>query len=326
MKEICLIASYTPTKEKEDALRNLVRKLKSFNKTILLVTHSSNTPQDIISDVDYYFYDYQNEYPDGEKYNSFWYHENFNNKTIVSKDIIKRTTSILPCTRNLLFGLTISKMLGYDCTHYIEYDTDLSDVELIDINTTKIKDYDVIYYLTKMGFGEHNSHFYGPYSVYNLSSYTYEELKWDREIILDVFCDDNNNSLVEKVTHSILVNGKKYLSYDVSELSKYNIKFDTIKSYSDYVIDPKILFVDGETFTVFCSNKSNITEEYEIIVNGESLIMVGDIKPGWFALQPIGNIKDVKSVKLYSNGKLMFDYEFINNESIEKLIKNNYIK
>jgi cold shock CspA family protein len=46
MKSICLIASHTPTKEKQDALRKLVRVLKKEQKDILRKAFNDMNPDD----------------------------------------------------------------------------------------------------------------------------------------------------------------------------------------------------------------------------------------------------------------------------------------
>ena len=52
------------------------------------------------------------------------------------------------------------------------------------------------------------THLYGAYSVYNLNSYSFDDLKWDRDLILDEYTKSENSQLVERVTEKLLIKGK----------------------------------------------------------------------------------------------------------------------
>jgi hypothetical protein len=325
MKSICLVASHTPTKEKQDALRNLVRKLKKEKKDIFLISHSL-TPSDIISDVNYHFYDCENEFLSDDKYKG-WGYIDFFGDTLVTKDIIKQSTSLLPCTRNLFFGLFISKMLGYDVLHYIEYDSEITNIKIIENNDSLTEEYDGVYYQTKRGFGIESNHLFGPYSVYNLNSYTYDELLWDRAKILNEFSKEENNTLVEKVTESLLINTKNFKSFDSSTLIEQGFNPDIIKSYSDSTIEYKTLFYDNGKLHVYCSNnnQNQINENIDIIINESTYLNIPVIEPNMFHYITIGELKDIKKVKLFSNNRLIFEYTFENDEEIETFKTNNKI-
>ena len=135
--------------------------------------------------------------------------------------------------------------------------------KVIDNNNVLLKDYDGVYYLTKQGFGGDSDHLFGPYSAYNLNSYTYDELLWNREKILDEFSKEDNIFLVEKVSESLLINNKNFISFDKSELLNQGLNADTIKSYSDSPVIFKVLFYDDNKLHVYCSNQNpNKTNSY----------------------------------------------------------------
>lgn len=326
MKEICLIGSYTPTKEKEDLLRNLVRQLKKNNKDILLVSHTSNTPIDIISDVKYHFYDYDNRLLTDDKY-KLWYHTNIDDRVIVSRDILEFSPTIIPVSRILFFGLTISKMLGYDCAHYIEYDTIVDDISLINKNTSLIKNYDVICYSS---IGEHvkffNNHLVGAYTVFNLNSYTYNELIWDEEFILNEFIKRENHLMPENVTFNLLIKGKNYLMEDFNTISNSGIIFNLNFNDQNPKRAGKLLFDDNGVLKIYLSNTTLVNEICEVIVNNTSLITIKDIKPGWFNLRELGLTDEINNVKLYVNNNFIFEYDFTIEGSRDKFKINNFIK
>ena len=59
-EEVIVISAYCPTLKKQDKLRDLVRKVKSMNHDIILVSHSI-IPSDIIESCDYHLYDKENK-------------------------------------------------------------------------------------------------------------------------------------------------------------------------------------------------------------------------------------------------------------------------
>ena len=235
MKEICLVAAYTPDLERQNVLRELVYDLKNNDKKVLLVTHSE-TPQDILKMVDYHFYDSENEFLTDNKY-KVWYASQMNSEiTVVSQDVIKYSAAVLPCTRNLWLGLSIAKSLGYDCAHYIEYDSKIIDISIIDENTKLLEEFDGVYYTDdatwQIRLPEQQSggtHLYGAYSVYNLNSYSFDDLKWDRDLILDEYTKSENSQLVERVTEKLLIKGKKFVVKDKNILLEAGLKPNLLK-------------------------------------------------------------------------------------------------
>lgn len=328
MKGVVLLASYTPTNREQDILRNLVRLLKNDGKDVLLMTHSE-TPIDIIKDVKYHFYDYDNELLYEHKYKN-WYSVNFGNKLLVSKDVIPSSTHVLPCMRNLLFGLSISKMLGYDVAHYLEYDSIISDASFIDKNTELCVDYDGIYYSRESTFEQNNfnhipkKHLLGSYCVFNLNSFSYEELKYNRESILDAFA---KSLLVERITERLLIKDKNFLVIDVVGDSLENgLKENII--FSGKKIHPKILFIDDGSFHVYASHSGvgDSNEKVMIVVNENRVIMYPPIQKGMFYVNRLGMVEDVKCVKIFVNDGLILDYDFSTQESIEEHKLINFIR
>ena len=333
MKEICLVAAYTPDIERQDVLRELVRDLKRANKKILLVTHSQ-TPQDIIESVDYHFYDSENEFLTDNKY-KVWYASQINdNTTIVSQDVIKYSAAILPCTRNLWFGLTIAKSLGYDCAHYIEYDSKILNIDIINQNTELLKEYDGVYYTDdarwQVRLPEHEeggTHLYGAYSVYNLNSYSYEELTWDRDKILSEYEKPKNAQLVERVTENFLIKGKKFMVKDKNDLVGNGLKPNLLnKGSNGKSLDTKIFFVEDSKLKLYSLNNLGGVDNVEVVVNHNNLIRFTVENPGYYMIVTLGNVADIKHVKVYSNNKFIREYDLSTEESVENLKKYNHLR
>jgi hypothetical protein len=165
-KEIYLIASYTPTLEKQDILRNLVNKLVQNNKKICLISHN-HISQDIIERVNYYFYDEENKLDLDPRFR--WSHLNKTPKyEIESRLIFPCKSSFFPVLRLTWFGYKICKFLGYEVVHKIEYDTKIKNFIELDNNTQLLKKYDCVLYSNKKNPKDYNIQ--GSYIAINLNS------------------------------------------------------------------------------------------------------------------------------------------------------------
>lgn len=329
MKEICLIAAYTPDLERQDVLRNLVTKLKNGGKKILLITHSQ-TPPDVLQRVDYHFYDSENEFLTDNKY-KVWYGSSIGGDMIVSQDIVKYSAALLPCTRNLWFGLQMGKMLGYDCVHYIEYDTEIIDINVINENTILTETYDGVYYTDNVEWQirlpeyQSGSHLYGAYSVYNVNKYTYNDLIWDRQRILDEYCDPSNSQLVEKVTENFLIKGRNFVVKNKKELIEKGLRPNLLnKGSNSKPIDPKIFFVEDNIVKLYSLNAAPTIEHIEVMSNKG--VTSFTLEPGYYRITDLGPVGEIQNVKVYNNDEFVRGYDLTTQESVEQLIKYNHIR
>jgi hypothetical protein len=328
MKSIVLVPSYTPTNKEQDILRNLVRFLKSNGKHILLVSHSE-TPQDIIKDANYYFYDYENELLKDDKYKN-WFSVGIGNGLLVSKDVLESSTHVLPVMRNLFFGLSIAKMLGYDCAHYLEYDSILKDTSFIDKNTEACQEYDGIFYSRESTYEQNGfdhkpkKHLLGSYSVYNLKSFSFDELAYNRDLILDEF---RKSLLVERITQRILIKDKNFLVRDVDGEYIEDGLVDNIV-FSGKKLNPKVVFTEDGDFHLYAShsNMTNQEERIMVLINNQTIINFPPIRVGMFHLQRIGKIESTKYIKVFMNDVLIYDYDFSTQEKVEKHSTINFFK
>ncbi len=322
MKTVYLVASYTPTTHKQDILRSMVRNLKKTGTDIFLITHS-HTPSDIISDVKYHFFDSENELLSDDELKN-WYHTTVFDNILYSKDVIKSSTTLLPCTRNLYFGMFISKMMGYDCLHYIEYDNIITNLEILNKTNNELNFFDGVCYVTDTNFIDGVKHPVGSYMVFNLNSYSFNELLWDKISIISEF---KKSMMVEKVTENLLINSKNFSIKPVSELRGDGFMDNIVNDNHDNSIDPKILFINEGKINLYCCNKNyeQIDEYIEVIINNSNYLKLPTLKPDIFHVQPLGDVNDIKYVKLYSNNKLVFEYDLSDDEKINKLMSNNFL-
>jgi hypothetical protein len=169
MKEIFFIETHTPTFEQQQMLRNLVFKLKQNNKDVLIVSHTL-IPDDIVKLADYYFYDSDNtllsvwEYTEG-----FNFYENKYFKIASQFDVFKYHNYGVAVYKLVSFGLMLSKNLGYEKCHIIEYDTDFDNLSGFDEINLYLKTNDCVFFKT----GQFNDTpiLLGSWTSFNLKKY-----------------------------------------------------------------------------------------------------------------------------------------------------------
>jgi len=330
MKDVCLIAAYTPDQQREDMLRNLTRFLKG-KKDIVLISHSP-TPKDILEDVKYYFYDEENELLDVcDNYPTFWWFHETEKAKIWSKDVWYKDADIrsaaigfqmLPVTRNFFFGMTICKMLGYDVAHYIEYDSIIESVDFMNENNKLLESNDGVVYWIK-----DRNHTHGAYCCYNLNSYTFNELKWNRQELLTKFREILKQpvaGVIEYFVVSKMSTDKKILKRDITELDAV-LKTDSPNIVGKYEFVPCIILVRDNLVTFFGKNITDKDIRVSVLINS-SVNNDYVLRPNFWTIRDVGTLDFVNKIVIFLNEQKIKEYNFTSEAEIEKHKQRNKIE
>jgi len=331
MSDVCLVAAYTPDQQREDMLRNLTRFLKG-KKDIVLISHTA-TPKDILEDVKYHFYDEENELLDvRDNYPSFWWFHDTGQAKIWSNDIWYKDADIrtaavgfqmLPVTRNFFFGMTICKMLGYDVAHYIEYDSIIDSVDFMNKNNKLLESNDgVVYWI------EDRKHTHGAYCCYNLNSYSFDELKWNRQELLAEFTELLKlpvEGLIESFVLSKMSVDKRIMKRDIAELDAV-LSSDSPNISGKYEYVPCIILIrEDNIVTFFGKNTLDKDIRVSVLINsGINRDYV--IRPNFWTMDDVGTLDFVNKIVIFLNEKKIKEYNFTSESEIEKHKKRNKIE
>lgn len=331
MRDVCLVAAYTPDQQREDMLRNLTRFLKG-KKDIVLISHTA-TPKDILEDVKYHFYDEENELLDvRDNYPSFWWFHDTGQAKIWSNDIWYKDADIrtaavgfqmLPVTRNFFFGMTICKMLGYDVAHYIEYDSIIDSVDFMNKNNKLLESNDgVVYWI------EDRKHTHGAYCCYNLNSYSFDELKWNRQELLAEFTELLKlpvEGLIESFVLSKMSVDKRIMKRDIAELDAV-LSSDSPNISGKYEYVPCIILIrEDNIVTFFGKNTLDKDIRVSVLINsGINRDYV--IRPNFWTMDDVGTLDFVNNIVIFLNEKKIKEYNFTSESEIEKHKKRNKIE
>lgn len=315
--EIYIVAAYTPDVEREELLRHLVNQLHKENKEILLISHSV-TPIDIVKKCKHSIYDQENKLLYDDVYKHLAWNRSLPNSTIRSRDTLKSSTTLLAVYRLFLFGLGYSKMVGYKYAHYIEYDCNVDDFKIFDINREILKEYSCVTYTNGHG------HPIGFYMAFNLDDYTFDDLKYDEEKFKKKYTEDYPLLyFVEELTRIFFMETKNTFykrDIHIKQEGLTGALYSSNKSFTSWVVP----IVENENLHLFISESDNKKIVVEYIINNSYNKL--EIFPNVYWYYPICNWVDSKYLKILIDNKLHLEYDLTNQSVRDKLITNNYIE
>ena len=329
--EAILVTAHTPDESRTEMLRNLVIKLKSHNKKIVLSSHSK-IADDILDLVDYFVYDSNNQLliynePEGWKKTTC----TPTSETIITKHTLYLGSPVLAHWRTLSNGLVLCKSVGFKYAHYIEFDTDVNNIMEIDTNTKLlIKGNANVVYTFPEDIDEPKPYFNleGHYNVWNLDYYTFDELVFDeirsRKILQD------NQGCCEWAYYDFFIKNKPHIIKNQHTLYSKGITLDLHHNTwnllsSKKLIEP-ILYVNSKTNDIeyYINNIFNESLHLHFIINN-SEESHKEILPYHWVITPLYNLSEVNTITIYLNGKHLREIIFINNKDKEDFKLNNYI-
>lgn len=331
-KSCFLILSYTDTIGKEFSLIRLVKKLKDMGHKIVLSSHM--IPSSFVLDnIDHFIYDSDNDlrpmYPVKRNlFNPRVFLEIYTKYFGVKSKFTHKIYHGLAVGSVMYNGLMTSKMLGFEKCHLLEYDSDLDgDSEFME-NDRLLEQYDSIHYHT----GISNDFAYIAIGSYNLSSYSFEELSWDLnknkiETLLSSYSDNIGDGMIELAIYKTLHKPKNTLRKYEKNLSNGNIKLDLSNNTKfDKINDLDILFFMIEdsvnVIIVFKRKDKESNENLQFIVNDSIIHSKNFTYEGEWAYFSLCEFKDLKTIDVFNNSRLLKRYDFIN--EIDKNELKNY--
>ena len=302
MKDLILITSYHPDKQRENILRNLVNDLIKFSKDfdIMVISHTP-IPLDIQNKINIALFDDKNELlTDHDLICKPWFQPT--NRRIISGYLTGKNTH-LALWRLFILGFATAKNLGYKKVHQLEYDASIKDINELKDNSRLLDDYKAVYYL-------------------------------EHEEKTDPIMFGSINSFKVEYIHPTLLNfdGEKIKNMIRNSLSKSpeGMKQDLIHEVGDfYVKDRKILDTEHNTFAISNSIESfnpwgvpfydilkeeiqfvawNTLKEngvnYQIITNNEKITTIKNLKLNSWSISSLGNIQDINHILILEDNQV----------------------
>lgn len=318
--EVYIVSAYTPDTEREDILRNLVNQLHQANKDILLISHSV-TPTDIIKKCRYHVYDSENRILQDDQYKLYAWNTVVPGITVRSKDVKRTYSTLIPVYKLVLYGFGFAKMVGYKYAHYVEYDCKIEDFKFFDIHVKILETHGCSAYTNIHG------HPIGFYFAFNLDYYTFDDLKFDEKKFLDKFTEHSPNLyLVEELTRHFFMDPKHPHYQDESYIREHGMKGGLYcsKNSKTGINSWVIPLVLGDTLHMFITEFDNAEITVEYVIN--DFYRRIKMKPGEYYYFPLCSWKDAKYLKIMVNGDNHLEYDLTNEETRNRLIRNNFVE
>jgi hypothetical protein len=316
--EIILITAYTPSIDKQDNLRELVKTLKSFKYEVCLITHSS-TPQDIIDRCDYFIFDKKNEV----NYDldiAYWIFYDTPRFRISHKQIGSMSTHIVPITRLVIGGLSYLKTLNYEKVYMMEYDSIVYTDEIfkkmaLDLDNTSITSF----YSDNLNNKE--QFLFGPISGFKLQDIELSRLPTNADMLMDLYRTAFNDSILpvtEKIYYNMLWSGYTITWNYLNDFSP-GIKFDNSRNLNGYGDKSYLFHCYDDKLHFFCSNNTNEHWKFDIIINGNNnQITVDSNTWKWI---PLLNFNEVQNIKLLLNNTFIKEFDMQNQYDVDVILK-----
>lgn len=317
-KDLILITSFAPDTNRQQLLRNLVHNINKDNFDIMISSHSS-IPSDIVEKSDYVIYEKNNDL-DFNVDNKFYFYYHNTNFSIITTEI-KKYSHFIPCIRLISSGLLYARSLGYNVAHYIEYDSLIEDdTELIE-NSKLLEEHSAIYYQL-----QHLSYPNSPIS-FNLNKISENWFSLDKKNYENFLTKPNSSKIIEEYEWILLNESEGLFKKQRSDLKEKKIYV----ALSDDLEDNKwiVPFYDSvnNSMSIFSwvEHDSEVNSEVLIILNNQKVIQMNRSFKSLWSIYNLGDINDVKQIKIIVNGVVRRDYNF-NEQDINIFIKHNYIK
>lgn len=316
-KELILVTTYCPTKEKKETLLKLLKSLEKYrDKYSILVTSHTTIDSFFFNYFDYFYYDKNNEILTDIEYRQNGWFIPFKDYVIWSS-YINIGNSLKAIWDLLIPSISIAKSCNYEKIHHIEYDSEIiDDFELIE-NSKLLDDYDYIIYNSE------NTHkLVGAFFSFKTNSVIDEHLINTPSTYEKLFFD-SYPKVPENVFFELIKNQRKYYSKDFNLLINNGIILNKVNSPISWNVpfydekDKKLKFISH--------NKSNIDFEIKVIIDGR-LCNIGLVKCNhWKIIELDNNFINVKNLVVFKDNIKILEIDFTVKGYKERFIKYNSV-
>jgi len=314
LKDLITIFNYSPDNKRKEILHNLIVRLQSIRDEfdILVVSHSP------ISDismglVDYFYYDSNNELiSDFDLTNKFWFRES---EFVVNSSLVYPISTHLAIYSLLYYTFNFSFHRGYKKIHFIEFDINLEDINLIDKVNEDLNDNDTVL------FHGDNEWALGVYFASTLNGFNVERFKYDRESILKQLTQSDSR-MTERVTPVILCKDRKVKYRSVYEINKSDSQLNDEHKNSDlrWVVPVVVQHTNEVNFFIY--NEIGNNHIVDLFVDNQHWFFNINNGPGIWNLTHVGDLNEINEILIFVDKKMVNKINF-NDENRDTFKINN---
>ena len=314
MKDLITIFNYSPDNKRKEILHNLIVRLQSIrNKFDILVVSHSPISDISMGLVDYFYYDSNNELiSDFDLTNKFWFRDS---EFVVNSSLVYPISTHLAIYSLLYYTFNFSFHRDYKKIHFIEFDINLEDINLIDKVNEDLNDNDTVL------FHGDNEWALGVYFASTLNGFNVERFKYDRESILKQLTQSDSR-MTERVTPVILCKDRKVKYRSVYEINKSDSQLNDEHKNSDlrWVVPVVVQHTNEVNFFIY--NEIGNNHIVDLFVDNQHWFFNINNGPGVWNLTNIGDLNEINEILIFVDKKMVNKINF-NDENRDTFRINN---
>ena len=232
--------------------------------------------------------------------------------------------------RQLITGYIHAKGFGYKKAHFIEYDAYFEDYTEFYDNSKILDEYDAVLYTKKDKLFEINLQFgIGNFHSVKIDSLPKRAFNFNRDEILKEI-EESEERTTEKRTQVLYSeNGNKVKFKDHDLITKNGNILRIIDFHKgEFEMQWAVPYYDHKTDTidfVVWNEASDKPCDIVVIINDNEIIKYKQLKKFEWSTRTLGNVEDIKNIKILINDKLKNSIS-LNNENIEMFKKTNFVR
>jgi hypothetical protein len=299
MKDLIVITAHCPTEEQELELEKCINSVVGMDAHILLISHT-HIPIHIQKKCNYYVYDYNNE--TSTDHNLIGYkHYRFDGKIIQSK-FFHKTFYGFAIYRMFCIASQIAINFGYENIHYIEYDCELLDKNLINENSKLLENYDSVIYTDN---GKENGFLFGSFKSFKVKTLPENFKNYNKSFIEDEIKKSEIKHL-EFFSKNLFTNsGKVFFGNEPSnERFKRGKWFYNRDLHYTFFYNPL-----DKTLNIFYNSQKDKIEKIFVMVNNQKTVKI-EIQPNCWYIKPLGIFDEINNVRIDNSEKIIYELSF----------------
>jgi len=318
MKDLITVFAYCPDDNRKKVLQDLLVQIQPLRSKfdIMIVSHSSISELSY-NMVDFLHYDASNKLlTDFDVRKKHWFSNHIYN---INSTLVYPPSTHLAIYSLLYYTFNFAKFKGYKKVHCIEYDINITDLNLIyDVNNT-LDNIDTVM------FQEEGIWIYGTYFAFTMNNFPEEYFIYDEEKILNEL-RDSETKMNDRITDKILTPfGRTILFEPLSKLDPTNV-FQKVDNHMNDNLMWCVPLCDknSDMMYFFVYNEKGGDYNVNVIVNNNHIHIKSQDIGIWY-IQPLGNIYEVTDILVLVNNKIN-KHIVLNEENRDMFRKYNFIE
>lgn len=318
MKDLITVFTYCPDNKRKKILHELLEKLKVIKTSfdILVVSHSKISDLSY-ENLDYFYYDKNNELlSDFDLNNDFWFE---NDSFKIKTSTIYSQNTHLAIYSLLYYVFNFAKHKRYNKVHCIEYDINLYDSNLFVKINEKLNKYDTIMFKGKNGWVS------GVYFAFTLNNFPEEYFMYNKEKIIEKL-RYSDTKMTENITPSILsVNGRTVFFESLETLNPKEV-YQIVDSHKNNELNWCVPVYDKISNKIYFFVYNEKGGNFKIdVINGKKHFQIFNNQINLWSIIEIGDINETKKIIVMVNDKVKKEI-IISEENKQTFIENNFIQ